>query len=267
MKLEFFVIFGFVLFGIVLSDDIITTPDFFIPSSDRNPRIVGGNNATIEEVPYQVSMRRCNPTSGTCGHRCGGSIINHDTILTAAHCVVGTIRAEQLSIRAGSDLRSQGGQLIPVRKIINHPDYNFTGSYFDVSILKLTSSLKFNSKVMPIGLPPRGINLRKGTPLLVSGWGNLLWQGSSPERLQKVYVPYVPNEECEKIYSSIRISSLCAGEKGVDACQGDSGGPLVYKNFVVGIVSGGSYCAYDGYPGTYARTSEFLGFISQAMMM
>ena len=166
-------------------------------------------------------MRYCNPTTGTCGHRCGGSIINHDTILTAAHCVVGTIRAEQLSIRAESDLRSQGGQLIPVRRIINHPDYpSISGSSLDVSILKLAYSLKFNSKVMPIGLPPRGMSFRKGTPLLVSGWGALLWQGSSPERLQKVWVPYVPNEECAKIYGNIRVTSLCAGEEGVDACQG-----------------------------------------------
>ena len=43
----------------------------------------------------------------------------------------------------------------------------------------------------------------------------------------------------------------------------DSGGPLVYKKFVVGIVSGGYRCAYEGFPGTYARVSELLEFIAQ----
>lgn len=57
----------------------------------------------------------------------------------------------------------------------------------------------------------------------MSGWGALSWQGPSSERLQQVYVPYVPNEECEKVYSDIRPHKLCAGIVGKDACQGDSG--------------------------------------------
>ncbi|XP_070509010.1 trypsin-like [Chironomus tepperi] len=262
MKLAIFIICCIVAVkGNVIPEKVIT-PDFYVPS-DRNPRIVGGTNATIEEVPYQVSLRYCRTT---CGHFCGGSIINQDTILTAAHCVDGDL-PEWIAVRAGSDLRSQGGQILQVRNIIIHPEYQRSGLYNDVAVLKLSTQLRFSSKVMPIGLPPRGMSFRSGTPLLVSGWGALLWQGSSPERLQKVIVPYVPNDVCGRIYGNIRATSLCAGEEGVDACQGDSGGPLVHNNFVVGIVSGGSYCAFDGYPGTYARTSEFLGFISQAMMM
>jgi len=222
MKLNIFIICNLFAVGTVFSSEEpekIVTPDFFVPSSDRNPRIVGGSNATIEEVPYQISLRYCNPTSGICGHFCGGSIINHDTILTAAHCVSGDL-PEWLEIRAGSDLRSQGGQIIKVRNIIIHPDYQRSGLYNDVAVLKLRTQLKFGSKVMPIGLPPRGISFRRGTPLLVSGWGALLWEGSSPERLQKVLVPYVPNEICGNIYGNIRVTSLCAGEEGVDACQG-----------------------------------------------
>ncbi|KAL7015950.1 hypothetical protein ACKWTF_016744 [Chironomus riparius] len=268
MKLQLFLIFCSLAINVIFCDEeIIFTPDSYVPPPDRNPRIVGGVNTTIDEVPYIISMRYCNPLTDTCGHRCGGSIINHNTVLTAGHCVDRTIIPEQIWVRAGSDLRNQGGQLIPVRRIIIHPEYERTQLFNDIAILKLTASFRFNSRVMPIGLPPRGMNIRKGTPLLVSGWGALLWQGSSPERLQKVYVPYVPNEECARIYGNIRVTSLCAGREGVDACQGDSGGPLVYKNFVVGVVSGGSFCAFDGFPGTYARTSEFLGFIGQAMSM
>ena len=137
----------------------VITPDFFIPSSDRNPRIVGGSNATIEEVPYQISLRYCSPTTGNCGHFCGGSIINQDTILTAAHCVLGDL-PEWLEIRAGSDLRSQGGQIIKVRNIIIHPDYQRSGLYNDIAVLKLRTKLTFGSKIMPIGLPPRGNSFR-----------------------------------------------------------------------------------------------------------
>lgn len=61
--------------------------------------------------------------------------------------------------------------------------------------------------------------VRDGTELLVSGWGTLEWQGSTPERLQKVYVPAVSNEDCAKVYSNIREHKICAGVVGKDSCQ------------------------------------------------
>ena len=67
---------------------------------------------------------------------------------------------------------------------------------------------------------------------------------------------------------------LCAGydDKAKDSCQGDSGGPLYLKggttanpngDVLVGVVSWGIGCA-DGYPGVYARISEFADFINKA---
>lgn len=56
---------------------------------------------------------------------------------------------------------------------------------------------------------------------LASGWGTLAWQGSSPERLQKVYVPAVSNEKCAEAYNNIRAHKICAGEEGKDTCQGE----------------------------------------------
>lgn len=50
---------------------------------EQNSRIVGGSLTTIDQYPYQVSLR----SSGT--HICGGSIISADWVLTAAHCIVG----------------------------------------------------------------------------------------------------------------------------------------------------------------------------------
>jgi trypsin len=44
-------------------------------------RIVGGHDDVIENVPWQISLQR----NGA--HHCGGSILNQNTILTAAHCV------------------------------------------------------------------------------------------------------------------------------------------------------------------------------------
>lgn len=43
----------------------------------------------------------------------------------------------------------------------------------------------------------------------------------------------------------------------------NTGGPLTYEGFHVGIVSFGYGCAFEGYPGVYARTSELREFIDR----
>jgi hypothetical protein len=53
-------------------------PLFRLP---QNGRIVGGEDAKIEDVPYQVAMLRFGNSW------CGGSIIRPDVVLTAAHCL------------------------------------------------------------------------------------------------------------------------------------------------------------------------------------
>lgn len=155
-------------------------------------------------------------------HTCGGFIISQDAVITAAHCIYGRENLK-FQIRAGSDLRSQGGQVVNVTKFFLHPDYAPSGLYNDIAVLRLETRLQFNKYVWATQLPPRGRRVPDGASLLVSGWGTLQWQGSSPERLQKVYVPAVSNEECARAYSNIRDHKICAGEEGLDACQGDEG--------------------------------------------
>lgn len=48
-----------------------------------NSRIVGGQNALKGSWPWQASLH----ISGR--HRCGGSLINSQWVLSASHCVVG----------------------------------------------------------------------------------------------------------------------------------------------------------------------------------
>lgn len=152
-------------------------------------------------------------------------------------------------------------------KFFIHPDYQPSGFYNDIAVLRLETRLHFSSKVWSTALPPKGYKVQHGEPLVVSGWGALAWQGSSPERLQKVTVPAVSNEECTRAYNNIRAHKICAGEAGLDACQGDSGGPLIHKGIVVGIVSSGYRCAYEGFPGIYTRVSEFFEFIALHMFL
>ena len=97
--------------------------------------------------------------------------------------------------------------------------------------------------------------------------------GLVAEKLQKVQVPFVPTEQCQSNYASsgyeITDGMICAGEKGKDSCQGDSGGPMISEGpegkVLVGVVSWGIGCAREGYPGVYARVSNFADWIEETM--
>lgn len=91
-------------------------------------RIVGGEDAKIEDFPHQILLEY----NGV--HRCGGSIISKNLILTAAHCV-NEVESEKLTIRAGSDEKGVGGVVVPVESFLIHEKY--VGLDYDIAVLKV----------------------------------------------------------------------------------------------------------------------------------
>jgi trypsin len=227
---------------------------------DRQPsrggRIVGGNDADIENHAYQIGLfynRR---------HSCGGSVLNANTILSAAHCTSGRVQTN-FQILAGSSFISRVESLAIATGLVEHPQYNDWTAENDIVVLKLANNLVFGSSIRPLPLPVPNFDVQSGAPCNISGWGDLEFRGGRyPDRLQNVIVPAMTNQECQIIYDEEEIlpTHICAGEFGRDACQGDSGGPLVHNNVHVGIVSWGYGCAFE-FPTVYTRVSEFLGFI------
>jgi trypsin len=81
--------------GVVLSAAFPPTQDPEIPYQDEGFHIVGGVAAAPGDFPYIVSVQE----RGL--HNCGGSLLNANTVLTAAHCAYKRL-ASDLRIRAGS---------------------------------------------------------------------------------------------------------------------------------------------------------------------
>ena len=78
--------------------------------------------------------------------------------------------------------------------------------------------------------------------------------------------------QCRQAYGNFDISTqVCAGytQGGVDSCQGDSGGPLAvsYQDvwYLYGVTSYGSGCASAGFPGVYARVTNYVNFIANIL--
>jgi trypsin len=187
-------------------------------------RIVGGFVIDIEQAPHQVSLQSFG------SHICGGSIIAKTWVLTAAHCTSGS-SASRLSVRIGSSKFSSGGELIKVKRIVQHEKYNGNNIDFDFSLLELAEEVVFDETRRTIALPKQDEPVEDGTLCEVSGWGNTQSSGESNKILRAALVPSVNQEECDDAYADfggVTPRMICAGFKagGKDACQGDSGGEL-----------------------------------------
>jgi len=225
---------------------------------DDGDRIVGGNETTIQEYPYQISLERYN------SHSCGGSILNKNWILTAAHCIYGLSSPSSLSVRAGSTTQGKGGQVRKVAKAIYNPKFSYSALDYDVALLQLAEPLELGDSVKPVTITEQNKEPVQGDTVIVSGWGTLhSGDYSLPSILNAVKVPVVSRALCKQAYkytNDITDRMVCAGVTGKDSCQGDSGGPLVTlrdgAKVQVGIVSWGRGCALDGYPGVYTNVAD-----------
>ncbi|XP_039442600.1 trypsin-1-like [Culex pipiens pallens] len=209
----------------------------YLRKQDPDRRIVNGQEATLGQFPYQVFVDY-QRNGGS--YSCGGSILNSNNVLTAAHCVW---RAEGGIVIAGAHNRrieEPTQQRIPFAKVYYHADYTEQRFRNDIAVVRLIRHITFNNRVQPVLLPALGDNQ------CLAVWGN-------PE--------------------SIQDQNLCLSTAGeTSTCQGDSGGPLTVmdggRTMQVGIVSfGHSSGCVSKYPKVFARVTYYLDWILHVLIL
>ena len=235
-------------------------------SAGLNERIVGGETARAKDWPWAVALTY-QTQAGTQFQYCGGSLIDEDWVLTAAHCEV---EVTDTVLLGRHDLTTSAGETQAIEFVLTHLNYNDTANNNDIALIKLVSASGQEAVAL---IDAADTNSQPGDLSTVVGWGLLAEGGSASPTLQQVEVPIVGNPDCANTYSNLTDNMICAGEEmgQEDSCQGDSGGPLMVRASAqapwrqTGVVSFGRGCARADTPGVYTRVSKYLDWIDACM--
>ncbi|XP_045489545.1 chymotrypsin-2-like [Pieris rapae] len=236
---------------------------------DGDTRILGGRNAPEGFAKYQVSIRK-KPGKNE-WHHCGGSILNEEWVLTAAHCTYG-IKMSELSIMVGTNKLQSGGTRYKIKKMISHEKYAKKDLRNDIALIQIDGKIAMTDNVKAIKLKKEAVSV--GTKCTLTGWGYTNNYKTVPNDLQYLEFTTISNKECNdklKKFAAIDEKQICVKRpEGKGACNGDSGGPLVVaddnKEFVqIGVVSWGINPCGKQYPDVFASVSGYYDWIEKNM--
>lgn len=191
--------------------------------------IIGGS--TVSSAPWAAAVFQ----NGS--FACSGSIIAPRWVLTARHCIGGT-----MSVRVGSVYRSSGGTTRSV---------SATYSRYDLGLLYLSSSVSTTYVTLASSNPP------VGSTNTIFGWGRTCNTCDASPQLKTASVRTTTNGASDA-YGGPAIRST--GVNGV-AWRGDSGGPQFYNGQQVGVCSTGNGSTYQNY-GSVAASRSWIASVA-----
>lgn len=166
-----------VVFGLMLGLSVAVP--VFAADRELHPRVVGGEPVPTGDYPFVASLGNVRYGTTAYGrHFCGASLIDSDSVLTAAHCAQGTPK-RLLRVTVGRTVLSgSGGQTRRVSRIDIHP--RFTGrasNGYDAAVLTLNNPVgAYRRSGSPA--PPR---TRWSSPVVWPRWLAGATPSSSPQ--------------------------------------------------------------------------------------
>ncbi|CAG11776.1 unnamed protein product [Tetraodon nigroviridis] len=192
---------------------------------DSHERVVGGEVATPNSWPWQISLQYRSGSSYY--HTCGGTLVERGWVMTAAHCVDrNDIALLRLATEATLNSYVQLGSLPPSGQLLPHNNLCYITGWGRTS-----TGGSLSAQLKQAYLP-----LVDYTNCTKSDW----WG------------------------STVKNNMVCAGGAAESGCNGDSGGPLNClvndKYYVHGVTSFVSAwgCNYPKKPTVFTRVSAYL---------
>ena len=254
------------------------------------PRIIGGKIVPKHAYPWMIFLEFHFFNTTETG-RCGGTLINDQWILTAAHCLEGVKNKNfdkiisYFDINDLSEIQHSSSTSLKILidpkhvslfirlffyqsnnhfQIYLHEKYeSFINN--DIGLLKLNKKINFDAErgnISPICLPKKGSTINEANCYGV-GWGKTETNKFSSKLLQ-THMPMVPLRICKKLYP-ITSNQICAGTHAHTICDGYSSGPLQCLNkdntwTIEGIISySDSQCKLYA---AFTRVEKYINWIN-----
>lgn len=187
-------------------------------------------------------------------YACGGSILDQNMVLTAAHCLVtskGKIARERLLVQVGRNrlgLAGNRAQEHEAFELLVHPRYSTNSIDHDIALIRLATDITYTDYIQPVCLWREDDD----QSTIVNKLGTVIGFGfdetdAISNTLREARIPVVSAIECvEKnqggFAAKLTSRMFCAGfRNGTGACNGDSGGGLFFNDgntwYIRGIVS------------------------------
>ncbi|KAM5316479.1 transmembrane protease serine 13 isoform 3-T3 [Glossophaga mutica] len=130
-------------------------------------RIVGGALAPESKWPWQVSLHY-----GTT-HICGGTVIDTQWVLTAAHCFFVTREKilEGWKVYAGTNNLHQLPEAASISQIIINGNYTDEQDDYDIALVRLSKPLTLSAHIHPACLPMYGQTFSLNETCWITGFG------------------------------------------------------------------------------------------------
>lgn len=266
----------------------LTSPLVAMSSDDEQiapAGVINGLAAQDSQFPAIVSIQ-VEDIFGIYNHNCGGSIIQDNFVLTAAHCV-NTLREDDMAVYDGDARQPPAGigTYYGIEELRYHPAYNAATFVNDIAVLRVPGLRAVPSTSLA---SLETINsMAKNTLVTVAGWGrfNRINEQTSSQLLAADLF-YLNHLDCDFEFRTrtfptglgiIGEWNVCAGNSvGVQsACHGDSGGPLYLQTQnsqeQIGIVSWGQPgqfgvgCGFFGEPGVFTNVGYYRDWISSTI--
>ncbi|KAG1689899.1 Coagulation factor IX [Nymphon striatum] len=256
----------------VCGKPILNNPETDKPRLEHG-KIVNGFASKKGAHPWMAMLY-----TSSLGVYCGGSLINVQWIVTAAHCFTRhEIPWSSITIKLGKidkSIREESEQVFEVEEVILHLQFDPGTFDNDIALIKLKTPATFTNFILPICLGTASFQENKffsrGPQMgIASGWGSKWHKGPTARFLLEVVLPIKERYTCKiSTRHSFTSNMFCAGfaEAGAgDTCKGDSGGPFVMSNneqwYLIGITSWGEKCSEADKYGYYTKVSNYITWI------